>query len=75
MSSILQEYRFYLTREGVWMDAFGNVLADILAKYEIIVDDRCQFARLIDYDCAICFEYRAYPGGKITLTLSRICTK
>lgn len=72
MYTILQEFRFYLTKDGLWLDAYGNLLADVLAKYEIIVDDRTQFARLYDYDRMIQFEYRAYPGGKITLILNRI---
>lgn len=72
MITILQEFRFYLTNDGLWLDAYGNVLADVLAKYEIIVDDRTQFARLYDYERMIKFEYHKYHGGKITLILNRI---
>lgn len=72
MYTILQEFRFYLTNEGLWLDAYGNLLADVLAKYEIIVDDRTQFALLYDYERMIKFEYRAFPDGKITLLLNRI---
>lgn len=56
---------------GIWQDAEGNILADILASYEIIVDDRTQFARLYDYERMICFFYRA-DARKVTLTLWRI---
>ena len=66
----LQETSFFLI-QGIWQDAYGNVLADFLSKYDIIVDDRCQFARLYDYERKICFFYRA-SAGKITLTLWRI---
>lgn len=49
--------------EGMWMDAStGSVLADILAEYDIIVDDRCEFARIRDYERHIKFFYRATAG-------------
>lgn len=69
----LQEYIF---REigGMWRDSAypeQRVLADVLKDYDIIVDDRCHFARLYDYDRMICFYYRA-SAGKVTLTLWRI---
>lgn len=54
---------------GVWRDlSTGRVLADLLSEYEIIVDDRCQFARLYDYSRRVLFLYRA-SAGKVTLTL------
>lgn len=56
----------------IWTDAStGKVLADVLAEYGIIVDDRTQFARLYDYERGICFLYRAF-ANKVTLTLLRI---
>lgn len=57
--------------DGIWQDAEGHVLADVLASYDIIVDDRTQFARLYDYERMICFFFRSY-AGKVTLTLWRI---
>lgn len=54
---------------GIWTDAGTNsVLADVLAKYDIVIDDRCQFARLYDYDRGILFYYRA-SAGCVKLTL------
>lgn len=68
MRHALKEYVFH-NWSGKWTDASTNeVLADVLAKYEIIVDDRTQFARLYDYERGVSFWYRAY-SGKITLTL------
>lgn len=57
--------------EGVWQDAQGCILSDFLASYEIIVDDRCQFARLYDYGRMILIYYRA-SAGKVTITIWRL---
>ena len=70
MTQPLQEFKFFPI-DGVWQDALGNVLADVLREYDIIVDDRCQFARLHDYERMITFWYRS-GAGKVTLTLWRI---
>lgn len=66
----LQEITFRPV-SGMWVDAEGHVLADVLASYEIVVDDRCEFARLKDYERMIEFFYRA-NARKITLTCWRI---
>lgn len=72
MTKPIREYRF---REinGIWRDVRGDseILADVLAQYSIIVDDRCQFARIYDYERHICFYYRV-DGGLITLILWKI---
>ena len=70
MAKPLQEVKFFPI-DGMWRDAFGNILADFLAKYDIIVDDRCQFMRLYDYQRKLCIYYRA-SAGKVELTLWRI---
>ena len=70
MTKPLQETSFFQI-DGIWQDAFGNVLADFLTRYDIIIDDRCQFARLYDYERMISIWYRAY-GGKVTITIWRI---
>ena len=54
-----------------WMSADGVVLADYLASYDIIVDDRCEFARFSDYERRLYFIYRE-TAGKITITVWRI---
>lgn len=54
---------------GKWTDAStGRVLADVFAEYDILIDDRCQFARLYDYSREICIYYRA-SAGKVTITI------
>lgn len=57
--------------DGIWQDAEGHVLADVLASYDIIVDDRCQFARLYDYERRLVIYYRA-SAGKVLLTCWRM---
>lgn len=72
MTKPICEYIFRPMPE-IWTDAStGKVLADVLAEYGIIVDDRTQFARINDYEHNMCFWYRAYTGGKISLTLYRL---
>lgn len=54
---------------GTWTDAStGRVLADVLAEYEIIVDDRTEFARIRDYVRNILIFFRA-SAGKVTITI------
>ena len=54
----------------VWSDGDGNILADVLAQYGLVIDDRMQFGRFYDYDVtpAICIYYRA-SAGKVKLTI------
>lgn len=66
----LQTFNFFLM-EGIWKDVDGHILADILALYDLVIDDRTQFARLYDYQRMILFYFRA-SAGKISLTLWRI---
>lgn len=53
-----------------WSDKDGNVLADVLKRYGLVIDDRMQFGRFYDYDVtpAICIYYRA-SAGKVTITI------
>lgn len=55
--------------EGVWKDCSdGTILADVLFEYDLLIDDRTQFARIYDYERRICFWYRSKPGCvKLTL--------
>ena len=66
----LQDITFHQMGE-MFMDAEGHVLADVLSSYEIVVDDRCQFARLYDYERMICIYYRA-SARKVRLTIWRL---
>ena len=70
MTKPLQDISFFLMGDR-WQDVEGNVLADFLANYEMIVDDRTQFARMYDYDRNVSIWYRA-SAGKIRITIWRI---
>ena len=63
----LQEIRFFPI-EGIWQSADGVVLADFLREYDIIVDDRCEFFRLRDYERKISIWYRA-SAGRVQITI------
>ena len=67
MKTPIQEFVFHEI-DGTWQDANGNVLADVLSDYEILVDDRCQFARLYDYERGVVIYYRVF-GGRISIQL------
>lgn len=69
----LQEITFF-PMDGIWQDVEGHVLADFLSLYDIIIDDRTQFARLYDYDRKICIYYRG-TAGKVTITIWRLFDK
>ena len=71
MTKPIREYIFRPMPE-IWTDAgTGEVLADVLQKYAIIVDDRTQFARLYDYDANVCYHYRS-SAGMIKLTIWKL---
>ena len=68
MKQPLKEFVFRPSPD-LWVDAgTGRVLADVLAYYELLIDDRTQFARIYDYDAQLRFYYRA-TAGKVTLTI------
>lgn len=55
-----------------WIDVKGSepvVLADVLQSYNILIDDRTQFARLYYYKRGIIIWYRAYGALKITIDI------
>lgn len=66
----LQDIAFFKMGD-CWQDVEGHILADFLSLYDIVVDDRCQFARLYDYERMICIYYRAF-AGKVQITIWRI---
>lgn len=55
--------------DGRYLDADGNIMADVLADYGLTIDGRTQFARLYDYDAMELYEFRAYSAYKISLTI------
>lgn len=59
---------------GMWRDLETGslVLADVLADYELDIDYRTQFARIMDSERGLIYEYRAYTGGKITFNVWQI---
>lgn len=60
--------------QGIWRNVAGDgeILADILLRYAIVVDDRAQFCRLYDYQENMCFVYRHYNDARITLDIYTI---
>lgn len=71
MTKPLFDYIFRPMPE-IWTDASTNkVLADVLNEYDIVVDDRTQFARLYDYQRGMRIYYRA-SAGKVTITIWKI---
>ena len=55
-----------------WVDVKGSepvVLADVLQSFDILIDDRTQFARLYDYRRGLIIWYRAYGALKITIDI------
>lgn len=70
MTKPLQEVRFFCI-DGMWVDSLGNVLADFLASYDLVIDDRMQFGRFYDYERRLCIYYRG-SAGKVVITLWRL---
>ena len=69
MEKPLESYQFQPV-DGVWVDVKGKepvILADVLQYYDILMDDRTQFARLYDYVRHVVIWYRAYGALKITI--------
>lgn len=73
MKDPIHEYVFRNV-DGVWRDVAGDgdILADVLLRYDLVVDDKAQFVRFIDYEYDIYILYRAYNDAKITLTVWRL---
>lgn len=66
----LKKYDFRLIG-GVFRDIKNQeqeLLTDVLTKYEIIVDDRTQFARLYDYVREVVIYYRSH-GNVVTIII------
>lgn len=71
-----QEEMIFKSVNGLWVrvdshDPKPGTLAETLQELNIIIDDKCQFARLYDYDNNICIYYRAH-AKKITITIWKI---
>lgn len=69
----IHDYQFRLV-QGVWRDVLGNngdILANVLEDYDIVVDDKAEFIRFKDYERGYSIYYRAF-GGKITLTIWKL---
>lgn len=73
MNKPLKFYSFRII-DGIWQDVAGSgdVLADVLSEYGIVIDDRAQFCRLIDLERQIIIVYRAYGVLKIELTVNKL---
>lgn len=66
----LQDITFFPMGD-IWQDVEGHVLADFLASYDIIIDDRTEFARLKDYEHRLSIWYRA-GARKVRITIWRM---
>ena len=73
MEKPIHEYVFRNV-DGIWRDVAGNgdILADVLLRYDLLVDDKAEFIRFKDYERGIYMWYRAYNEAKITLTVWRL---
>lgn len=73
MNKPLKFYSFRII-DGIWRDVAGtgDVLADVLSEYGILIDDRAQFCRLIDNERQLIIVYRAYGALKIELTVNKM---
>lgn len=73
MEKPFHRYQFRLIN-GYWTDVLGTgeILADVLMQWEIEMDCRTQFARLIDAERGLLFEIRAYTCAKIELTIHKM---
>lgn len=61
--------------DGIYRDVtnqFAGTLADFFLAWNIVIDDRAQFCRIVLDDFVI--EYRAY-GGRIRVNVSRLNRK
>ena len=56
--------------KGIWKNVAGDsaTLADVLTGLNLIIDDKCEFARFKDYENNISIWYRA-KAMKITITI------
>lgn len=73
MAKPLYEITFRLV-DNRWMNVSGDsatTLADYLRSLDIIVDDKCEFARFKDYDKNWSIWYRA-QAMKVTITIWQI---
>lgn len=73
MTNVIKSYVFRPI-DGIWRDVKndGEILADVLEFWDIIVDDKCQFARFYDYDRGHSIWWRAYGSLKIELTIYKL---
>lgn len=74
MTKPLEHYTFRPI-DGIWVDVLGKeplILADVLMSYDMLIDDRTQFARMYDYERGIIIWYRAYGALKIEITIFKM---
>lgn len=60
--------------DGSWRcvtSDYAGTLAEFLALHQLVVDDDCQFCRIIRYDgkYKYTYEYRAYTSMRISVKL------
>ena len=73
MKKPIKQYQFRVI-EGTWRDVIGDsreILANVLNELNIIIDDKCEFCRIKDYENERYIYYRVY-GGKITIDIWKL---
>ena len=70
---MVKPLKHYVFREigGIFRDIENReqeILADVLTEYELLIDDRMEFARIRDYAREIIIWYRAY-GNVVDITI------
>lgn len=60
----------FVPANGVWQDVAGDsgTLADTLARYDIILDDKTEFARIRDYENNLYILIKC-GAMKVTMTI------
>lgn len=75
MNKPIKKYLFYEV-EGIWVNVLGEskTCAQVLDELNIIIDDKCNFARFYDYENNIMILYKALTPRKIEIYIWKIQT-
>lgn len=66
--------KIFILANGIWKDVAGDsgTLAEFLSEYDLLIDDRTQFARIYDYENNICIFYKVVNAIKIQIDIWQI---
>lgn len=67
------QYIFKLV-QGIWRNITGDseILADFLERLELNIDDKTQYARIIDYENNLYYIFHRVNWEKITIEVWKI---